>query len=441
MKICNFEHTGLNKVEKWLEKQSKKDLNEVIIRELLKTINISFAAEEINRIQSTLLCELKDSYVQQSQRYVTMDNYSFTLPELDAVDEEKAKSLLDKLFELYKEMSQLNEGNFKGRPKVENYKHGIPIEDARYILPLATTTNLYCSMTGDKLIDLYRLFMDKKYKFIFSDFKELIDSYIPKVLKNTLLELCYSDVESEELIQGFYQDHLDKITHENKLVLLEAFEDLDLKVGLGALTSTQSRTPSDTLELWQDEAVDKAKGVAKRVLGYGHDSISEQARTTFGMECSLVTYHQQIRHRLSNNYREPLIVLMQEKDRTPITPPTIEESMFNKEYLHLINEIKDFRALILIKYGLDKALYFLMNADVIKMVISTNARMDISMLSERTCMNAQWEIRELSTKKLLILRELSEILYEKALPSCIFGSCKEGKLSCGQQVEMRKKLL
>lgn len=441
MKISNFEHTGLNKVEKWLEKKSNEVLNEVIIRELLKTINISFAAEEINRIQSTLLCELKDSYVQQSQRYVTMDDHSYTLPYLDAVDDEKAKSLLDRLFELYKEMSELKEGDFKGRPKVENYKHGIPIEDARYILPLATKTNLYCSMTGDKLFDLYRLIMDKKYKYIFSDFKKLIDTYIPKGLKNTLFELCNSDVESDELIQEFHQDYLNKITYENKIVLLEAFEDLDLKVGLGALTSTQSRTPSDTLELWQDDAADKAKGVAKRVLGYGHDSISEQARTTFGMGCSLVTYHQQIRHRLSNNYREPLIVLIQEKDRTPIIPPTIEASIFHKEYLHLINEIKNFRALILEKYGLDKALYFLINADVIKMVISTNARMDISMLSERTCMNAQWEIRELSTKKLLILRQLSEILYEKALPSCIFGSCKEGKLSCGQQIEMRKKLL
>jgi len=45
----------------------------------LKTINISFVAEGIDRIQSTLICELKNSYVQQSQRYVTMGKNSYIL--------------------------------------------------------------------------------------------------------------------------------------------------------------------------------------------------------------------------------------------------------------------------------------------------------------------------------------------------------------------------
>ncbi len=440
MKISNFEHTGLNKVEKWLQEKNIQDLNKEIIIEILKTINVSFSLEDINRIQSTLLCELKDSYVQQSQRYVTMGEAFYTLPSLDTVDSKKAKYLLDNLFETYKEMSELNEGKFKGRPKLENYKHKIPIEDARYILPLATKTNVYCAMTADKLFDLYNLIMDKRYRYIFSDIKSEIDKYIPDTLKNIFLNLPTSNAKCDNLVQDFYQDYLDKITFEQPVVLLETFDDLDMKVGLGALTSTQFRTPSDTLKIWEDEAVNKAKGVAKRVLSYGHDSIAEQARTTFGMLCSMVTYHQQIRHRLSNNYREPFITLINEKDRTPIVPPSIKNSEFYEKYLQLINEIKNFRVFILQKYGLDKALYFLLNADATKLVISTNARMDISMLSERICLNSQWEIRELSTKKLIILRKLSEILYEKALPSCIFGTCKEGKLSCGKQAEIRKKL-
>lgn len=441
MRISNFEHTGLDKVDKWLEERNNHELNEVIIKELLKSINISFVAEEINRIQSTLLCELKDSYVQQSQRYVVMSEDAYTLPDLDAEDSEKAKSLHNKIMRLYEKMSELKEGDFKGRPKIENYKHGIPIEDARYILPLSTKTNLYCAMTGDKLFNLYRLILDERYRYIFTEFKEQMDTFLPNKLKNILSQLSNTDIKADEATQSFYQKDLDRITNEEKIVLLDAFEDLDLKVGLGALTSTQSRTPSETLELWQDEAVRKSKGVAKRVLGYGHDSIAEQARTTFGMLCSLVTYHQQIRHRLSQNYREPFEVMIRDRDRTPVIPPTIKNSRFYEEYLHLINEIKDFRVFIFEKYGLAKALYFLLNADVVKMIISTNARMDASMLSERTCMNAQWEIRELSTNKLKILRNLSEILYEKALPSCVLGKCKEGKLSCGQQVEMRKKLL
>jgi thymidylate synthase ThyX len=59
-------------------------------------------------------------------------------------------------------------------------------------------------------------------------------------------------------------------------------------------------------------------------------------------------------------------------------------------------------------------------------------------LADRICFNAQWEIRNLSIKKLKILRGLSDILYETALPACVKGECKEGKLGCGRQHEMRK---
>jgi len=61
------------------------------------------------------------------------------------------------------------------------------------------------------------------------------------------------------------------------------------------------------------------------------------------------------------------------------------------------------------------------------------------MLAERICLNAQWEIRDLATKKLEVLRELSDVLYEKALPPCVYDKCNEGKLSCGQQKQMREK--
>lgn len=441
MNITNFDNTGLYEVENWLKDNIEKNININTIKEILKTVNISFVSEEINRLQSTLLCELKDSYVQQSQRYVTMGEDSYELPKLDSSDMEKSKKLMDSLFSLYSKMSELNEGDFKGRPKIENYKFGIPIEDARYILPLSTKTNLFCAMTGDKLFELYNLLQKKKYSAIFLEFKEILDEYIPKQLLKLISRYSDENYVAEDIVESYYKNQLNKINSKDNMILLDSFEDLDLKVGLGALTSTQKRTPSQTIEKWGDQAINKAKGVAKRVLGYGHDSIAEQARTTFAMMCSMVTYHQQIRHRLSKNFREPLENLVLIKDRKVIVPPTIENSEFAEEYLNIINNIKEFRIYVYEKYGLDKALYFLLNADQIKLIMSTNARIDIQMLSERICYNAQWEIRELSTKKLMILRQLSDTLYESALPSCVTSKCKEGKLSCGRQEEAKKKFL
>lgn len=437
MEISLFQETGLKKIEKFI-RENECNLDNNTVRKILSTSNISFAAERINRLQSTLLCELKDSYVQQSQRYVSMKEDGFDLPDLDKEDKLKAVKLINDIFELYSKMSELKEGNFKGRPKVDNYKYGIPIEDARYILPLASKTNLFISMSGDKLFDLYKLINKEEYISIFCEFKSKLNLYIPKSI---LKYLDCSSNDNDNAVEVFYEKDFEKINDKNKMIHLDSFEQLDFRVGLGALTSTQTKTPSQIVEKWGENAYEKTKAVEKRVLGYGHESIAEQARTTFGMMCSMVTYHQQIRHRLSSNHREALKKLILEVDRNAVVPETIKKSEFYSDYLKIVDEIKRLRMYVYEKYGMDKALYFILNADQIKVIISTNARMDSSILSERICMNAQWEIRELSEKKLMILREISDVLYEKALPSCVHGACKEGKLTCGNALEVRKKFL
>lgn len=437
MRITNFEHTGLDKIESWLTKNNVNKISEYDLRECLKPINISFVIEEIDRVQSTLICELKDSYVQQSQRYVTMKDDSFIVPELDNEDSKKAKDLIVRAFELYDRMSQLKDVEAKGRLKVESYLYGIPIEDARYILPLATKTNVSISMSANKLIDFFYLLNEEQYSCDLEVIKEELASQLPNMLASVLSDIK-RDYDSK-LIEDFYKDEFVKINQDNNIVLLSAFSNLDLKVGLGAITSTQGKTPSKVLELWGSEAHKKAQGVADRVLGYGHDSIGEQARTTFGMMCSMVTYHQQIRHRLSENHREELINIINDTDRQIVIPETIKNSIFFKEFVKLTEEFKIFRLYVATKYSEDKALKFLLNCDQVKLIISTNARIDIKMLADRICLNAQWEIRELSTKKLEILRKLSRVLYSNALPSCIYGKCNEGKLSCGNQLFMREK--
>lgn len=437
MRITNFESPGLHDLALWIEENKDKTINEDIMKEILKTFNITFVAEGINRIQSTLLCELKDSYVQQSQRYVTMDESSYEIPLLNETDNIRAKELIEKAFKLYGKMSELKEEEFKGRPKAGNYKHGIPIEDARYILPLAVKTNMSIAITGDKLYDLFALINDKKYLNLFDDFKREISNYLPNALLQQLP--TYSDSREKTEIAGqFYNKYMEKIDEENNMVYIDGFENLDLKAGLGALTSTSAEAPSETLIKWGDNADEKARGVVKRVLGYGHDSIAEQARTTFGMMCSMVTYHQQIRHRLSENHRENISNIITDTKRDVVVPPSIKKTGFYEEFLNLADEFKEFRLYISGEYGGCKALPLILNCDQIKLIISTNARIDSKMLADRICFNAQWEIRSLAVKKLKILKGLSDILYETALPACVKGECREGKLSCGKQHEMRK---
>ena len=434
MKTVGFEETGLREISGWLENYKIEQLTEPELAELLKTANIFFVLEGINRVQSMLLCELKASYVQQSQRYVSLGPQAYILPELEPYFAAQAGELVNKAFDLYHRMSELKEG-FSGRPKRENYVHNIPIEDARYILPLATKTNLSVSLPGPKLIDLYKLCQNEQYKETMADIWQSLSVHLPASLLKALARVAGNN---NTRVIGFFEQYFSKIDTENNMVLLAAYKDLDLKVALGALTSTQSRTSKEILEAWGEEAEQKARGVVQRVLGYGHESIAEQARTTFGMMCSLATYHQQIRHRMPESVREDFSAIITEPERPAVVPESIRESQFAQEFLELVQAFKEFRLEVYRRFGLAKALPLLLNCEQIKMIISTNARIDLEMLAERTCMNAQWEIRDLAIKKLKILRGLSQTLYERALPSCLTGKCREGKLSCGKQKEVKE---
>lgn len=449
MRISNFEQTGLNEISTWLN-DNDSPISSSTLSNMLKMCNISFVLEGISRVQSTLICELGDSYVQQSQRYVTISEDSYVKPKFAQSDLEKvADELIQRAFNLYEKMTELKEdAKTKGRPKVEDYKYGIPIEDARYILPLAFKTNISVAMSGDKLINFFALLTDKYYYKIMADIQEELVKHIPSTILSLILAMYCGPVRlqsSDELmLKEFYEPYLGEITDVNNMILIDAFSNLDIKAGLGAITSTSGKAPSEVLKDWGADANDKATSIVKRVLGYGHSGISEQARTTFGMMCSLVTYHQQIRHRLPKMYSEDLESLTKNSYRRVIIPETIEKSKFITEFIEISVAFKLFRMSITSYEMDDKYNYLpnmLLNCEQIKMIISTNARIDCEMLSERTCLTAQSEILKLSRKKLDILRGLSPVLYEGALPPCVYGKCKEGPLTCGKSNEVKEYFL
>lgn len=435
MQVTNFEGNDLMRVEQFLKKHPTASRETV--QELLKTCNVSFVLEGINRWQSMMICELKDSYVQQSQRYVAMTKDGYTLPDLQEEDRQKAEELIHRAFALYEKMSTLKE-TFKGRPKKEHYLYGISIEDARYILPLAVKTNLSVATTGDKLLCWFRMMKRPLDIQMF----ENVRTGLMEVLPDTLAYWLDNQVhvyEDTKLLNQFYRDELDMIVPQKPVVLLRTFVQPEMKAGLGSITSTRAETPSEVLRQWGEEADEKAKGVVKRVMSYGHTSVAEQCRTTFGMMFSLVTYHQQVRHRLPNTFREPWINILLESERSPIIPKSVIEGGFEREYRSLVQDMQRFQQRIAGHYTGGIWRYFLLNCQQIKIITSTNARMDCEMLQERICNNAQWEINQIAVAKLEELRKLSDILYQHAVPSCVYGICKEGKMTCGRAEEVREK--
>jgi len=393
-----------------------KQFNQIGKEDNLEYVQFEFLLEGINRFQSTLICELKGSYVQQSQRYVEMNNTNIYLP---IVPDEEGMQLIEDSFELYNRMTELNK-KLKQRPIKSDFKYGIPYEDARYILPLAVTTNIQCSLNGEQLLNLLELF--KIYPVVFRDMKDQIELLIPL----SLLEL--SRTKKQEMKDVFTElggeDLL--LSKTENILILNHTKNMVNTVGLGALTSTTKGSPLQKLK-------SDMSNIVERVMDYGHTSIAEQVTIQSALTMSLVTYHQFIRHRLGVNIREKFSNLREFKNDF-IIPPSINESKFKDEYIHLANRYIKYRS----KLDNDFGMLYLINADMIRLFSKTNARIDIDIAKERTCLNAQWEVRSLYEKKIKYLSKISPILFKDALPPCVYGRCPEGALSCGKQLEVKE---
>ena len=452
MRLMNFQAPGLNKAIEFSNMVSKSEIGigisynfksrRLLLNEILKTINVSFTLEGLNRMQSTMLCELKDSYVQQSQRYVTSGKDSYYLPEviLEDKDLEEAKKLLDESFGLYNKMSLLKDeyANYKGRKNASHYQFGIPIEDARYILPLASKTNIVVATTGDKFLNILDLIYDEEFGLSVTD--EICHD-LNNLGISDFFDYGTSLHRKIKSLANMYYSNIFNLIDKNKedVILYSKFENPDIIVGTGAATSGSVKTPSEIIKSWGENIKDDARNLTKRVMSYGHTSIIEQSRTSFVFEMSLSAYHQFIRHRLPNNFREDLIDITL-KFREPYIPQSIKDSVFYQEYMDLINKFYEFRKTLMLRgYNNSVVNLFLLNCDKIRVASSTNARIDCHMLKDRICKTAQTEIREHSEKKYKILKGISDIFYKDALPPCVYGQCKEGKMTCGNQKEMIEK--
>ena len=93
------------------------------------------------------------------------------------------------------------------------------------------------------------------------------------------------------------------------------------------------------------------------------------------------------------------------------------------------------------KKAIEDARFVLPNACETKMVCTFNARSLLNFFSHRCCNRAQWEIREVATQMLLLVREVAPHIFAHAGPPCLRGACPEGKMSCGRAEEVRKSFL
>jgi len=209
----------------------------------------------------------------------------------------------------------------------------------------------------------------------------------------------------------------------------------------------------------------KTSKILNMLMKLGHESPIEHVSFTFGVEgISRVLTHQLVRHRIGASYSQQSQRYVKLDQFEYIIPPEIEKIPEAKElyietmkkdqdsYNKLTNVLFDKHFNEYIKNGLNEkkaktlaekkaiedARYVFPNACETKIVFTMNARALFNFFEHRCCNRAQWEIRELATEMLKLVREIAPTLFKYAGPSCLTGPCPEGNLSCGKINEVRK---
>ncbi len=137
---------------------SKEEMDESEVKEILEKIkesghhsvieHASFTFE-ISGVSRSLTHQLVRhrlaSYSQQSQRYVDIEDFDPVIPET-IEDNEEAKRIYDEFME-----------NVEETYKKLKDEQGIPLEDARFVLPNATKSNIIVTMNARELWHFFSL--------------------------------------------------------------------------------------------------------------------------------------------------------------------------------------------------------------------------------------------------------------------------------------------
>jgi thymidylate synthase (FAD) len=135
-----------------LDKSSNKELSEILDHviklghtSVVEHTCFTFAISDVSRsLTHQLVRHRIASYAQQSQRYVNLKESNYVIPPKIVKNSTMKKAYEETMKKIWEQYNKLLE-------------MGIPAEDARYVLPNATCTNIIVTMNARSLLNFFEL--------------------------------------------------------------------------------------------------------------------------------------------------------------------------------------------------------------------------------------------------------------------------------------------
>ncbi len=378
------------------EVEKSRKSNENIIYDLGHSSIAEHAVFNIDIIGvSRLLSEIIQksrlaSFTEKSQRYVTLKG-DYVIP-----DEIKGSSLEKRYTEFVDNQNRLYEKLYKKTTKYLEKIHfegtrrellGKAKEDARYVLPLSTETQMGMTINARSLEHLL-LRLDKTDLEEAKELKQLLEKEVKAITPSLIKYTTADEYLSEKRIFESVKSDFD----ENQVTLLSATDEPDINI-LKAIFFRENGFYSN----------DYFKNFTEKKLAEKYEKIFANMKSfhpvprefeipefIFKLNISSSCYAQLKRHRLSTQIKS---------NYNPrngfVIPPLLKKIDFDfSNVFDLRNRL--FEEMEKIKPGLGN--YVMTNSDKIKVLFKANLREIYHFVRLRSDKHAQWEIMEVSKR-------------------------------------------
>ncbi len=359
----------------------------------------TFVIENLTRADTLQLCQPHYlAHLQQSLRRANADRGFFLPKEIrESGLFEKTKKVLSEAFSTYERLSERE----------------IPKEDARYLLPLYTRTNIQTSGNARELSHLYYMTMSSNTpsstKFVVNEMIEKAKEIAPNLFKDWGYN--YETLAWYPSAQLFYNENktvneiIRKYDFPEKVILFEF----------------------DMSEEAIDRAIRERNEAELSNLKHIHNGSKMRG---FMFPISLAGFHQSIRQRTWDHSVETIYDAL--KRRKIVVPPSVKKKGFEEEYVNQSEEMIDLYY-ELVQEGVPEkeAVGVVPHSLQVYDFIHVNGWNSIHSIGKRTCVEAQWEIRGIANQIAGIIREKNKYLGKYTYPQgVVYRKCPE-RNPCG----------
>lgn len=373
-----------------------------------QTVNIAFNDVSVLVEQFVIECRLA-SFTVKSRRYVDFGAAGWVRPE--EMTEEQCRLYDEAMaarFEDYRRLMDL----------------GVPKEDARFVLPYCLRSNFFMTLNARELIALICAMLYGRGK----EFSEV--EALGRQLKVQFDAMYPGVIDAEAARYPAYApltmpDGLAAGTDRaGDAELIDAPRDAEDLLGM-ALEFTGRFAPKAFPDVRRENLramLTDARPRELEVLSY-----------TFRIRrVSLACVTHFTRHRMVSLLVPPVVKGLADGDY--VLPETVKavpeaEALYRRAFEAQSRAAREARTL---GFSTEALSYFAMSGHEIDLMLTMNAREIAHFMKLRTCRRAQWEIRGVAWRMLEELRESCPEIFGGFGPSCVYGKCPEGRMSCGK---------